>query len=333
MYSSKAGERGKQIAYIKEQFIKWLRSEAMRALIYLFDDHISDADCIAGENDVEFIFSLRSNISPIWDFRRMQKEATTSDGEAARWLLKNTEFVEEHRKEIMSAAELLGLVLESDSVFDKVDYILPLGGARMSNLYRPQLARKMAEKIDVKSGIVALSTCRPISESERDGYVDTYAPNAETEFDAISRGMVETFDLDGEYSDIIVQKANPYLTSNVRQYRQKYKNCPLYTVAAPSTDGQRRANSADCFEFFFNHFNVEKGAKILNCTSQIYVPYQQVRALKYAIKYDVEFDTVGYADKSVNKVSFEPVNYLQEIKGTIDAMCAFINEFSDYKVV
>ncbi|MCR4755825.1 MAG: hypothetical protein K5868_09930 [Lachnospiraceae bacterium] len=260
----------------------------------------------------------------------MQREATTSEGEAARWLLKNTEFVEAHRNEIMRAAEQLGLVSESDSVFDEVDYILPLGGARMSNLYRPQLARRMVDKIKVKKGVVALSTYRPIAESERAGYVDTYAPGAATEFDTMSMGMTKAFDIGNEFHDEKNQNENINLASNIRKYKENYKDCSLYTIAAPSSDGNRRANSADCFEYFFKHFNVEKGSRILNCTSQIYVPYQQVRALKYAIKYDVEIDTVGYADKSVDKVTFEPVNYLQEIKGTIDAMCDFINEFGEY---
>lgn len=275
----------------------------------------------------DYIYRLRERVSLLWDFRQSQKKATTSEGEAARWLLKNNEFIELHKDEIMDCVRQLGLVDEADTVFSEVNYVLPLGGARMSNLYRPQLARRMMDRIKVTDGIVALSTLRPISDSEREGYMDTYAPYAETEFDAMSKGMISAFGIKEEYNDDWHDDSNRNLSMNVRQYVEKYNGCSLYATAAPSSDPDRRANSADCFEFFFKHFDVEPGAKLLNCTSQIYVPYQQVRALKYAIKYDVEFDTVGYSDDTTANVTFKPVNYLQEIKGTIDAMCDFVEEY------
>lgn len=321
-------ERIREILY--EDFLSWARSDPIRKLFCLFRIIPSMDDLCRLYKGKDFLFSLQQQIAMVWDFRKMQREATSSDGEAARWLLKNTEFTEAHRNEIMAAAEGLGLVNETDSIFDEVDYILPLGGARMSNLYRPMLARRTADKISVKEGIVALSTYRPIAESEKEGYIDTYAHEALTEFDAMSKGMIKAFDVAEKYHDEKKQNENMNLASNVREYEETYNGSPLYVIAAPSSDENRRANSADCFDYFFRSFDVKKGSKILNCTSQIYVPYQQVRALKYAIKHDVEFDTIGYSDNSNTKVTFGPVNYLQEIKGTIDAMCDFVKEFKDY---
>lgn len=312
---------------VNSEFLKWCSSDALQELCGLF---VSDAGFLYVPNDIRSIYEIQKAMAPIWDYRKMQRKATTSEGEAARWLLENNEFIELHKDEIMDCVRQLGLVDEADTVFSEVNYVLPLGGARMSNLYRPQLAKRMVDRIKVLDGVVALSTFRPISDSERDEYIDTYAPCAETEFDAMSKGMICAFGIKEDYNDDWHDDSNRNLAENVRQYAEKYNGCHLYATAAPSSNPARRANSADCFEFFFKYFDIEPGAKLLNCTSQIYVPYQQVRALKYAIKYDVEFDTVGYSDNSKTKVTFEPVNYLQEIKGTIDAMCDFINEFKDY---
>lgn len=86
--------------------------------------------------------------------------------------------------------------------------------------------------------------------------------------------------------------------------------------------------------YFFEKFAIPPHAKIINCTSQIYCTYQQVRALSFAIKYDVEFDTIGFpfsqnnaSSSATSRQLSEPVNYLQEIKGTIDAMNDFVDEF------
>ena len=196
------------------------------------------------------------------------------------------------------------------------------------------LARDTVDCIRGKTTVVALSGMRPISESERIGYVDTYAPDAITEFDAISAGMHIAFHLNEGYADEIINSPNPNFCATIRHFNEKFSGTELYAVAAPSTVATRRANSADCFMYFFEKFAIPPHAKIINCTSQIYCTYQQVRALSFAIKYDVEFDTIGFpfsqnnaSSSATSRQLSEPVNYLQEIKGTIDAMNDFVDEF------
>ena len=205
----------------------------------------------------------------------------------------------------------------------------------MSNLRRPELAKRIADEIKINTGIIALSAYRPLAESEIKGYIDYYAPEAITEFDAITKGMATVFHANHGYEDHSVKNDNIYICSNIRRFKDLYDDIPLYCIAAPSTDLLRRANSDDCFEFFYKNFKVAEGAKIINCTSQIYTTYHQVRALKYAMKYNIEIDTVGYSadlnapDGMQGKKSkySNAVNYLQEIKSTIDAMCDFIKDF------
>ena len=316
---------------IHKEFDKWAKSQEIKDLFKLF---LPKETFLANLDIEKYLDWLRGKISPIWDFRQMQKQAMTETGEPARWLLKNNEFVEQNEGMILSACKELGLMKERESFFNEVDYILPLGWARLSNLRRPQLARKMAELLFPKQGIVALSALRPLEQSEMEGFIDFFAPEAETEFDALAKGMEIAFDLPDDFQDTEINSNNINFCSVIRKFNKSFLDTDLYAVAAPSSNASRRANSVDCFEFFFHNFNVKPGAKILNCTSQIYCTYQHVRAFHYAIKYCVNMDTVGYPailnipnGKYTEQNYQKAVNFLQEIKGTLDAMCDFVNEY------
>lgn len=309
-----------RIDAILAEFDRWVRSDAMSALVFAFDGDTAELN---KGSTVDVLRRLKS-FATVWDYRKKQASATTKEGEAARWLLKADESVAGKETLIYHAAEQLGLIGTEQSVFEQADYVLPLGGARLSNLYRCQAARAVVEQLKNPTKVVALSGLRPISQTERSGYVDTYAPAAETEFDAISAGMCRAFGIADRYEDQIEPNDNPNLCATVRNYMESYRGHALYAVAAPSSVPERRANSADCFHDFFRRFAVPKGAKLINCTSQIYCTYQQVRALNFAIKYGVEFDTIGFGE---NGTLSRSVNYLQEIKGTIDAMNDFAEQF------
>ncbi len=322
--------RSKRINLIVSEFNRWLSVDKISRLVDAFG---GDAALLASCSPIEKVKWMKSFAS-VWDYRKRQASALTKEGESARWLLKNDEIVARNEELIYTAARELGLIGTKQSVYNHADYVLPLGGARLSNLRRCQLARDTVDCIRGNTTVVALSGMRPISESERVGYVDTYAPEAVTEFDAISAGMRIAFDLNEAYADEIIHSSNPNFQATIRHFDEKYRGTELYAVAAPSTVATRRANSADCFTYFFEKFEVPPRAKIVNCTSQIYCTYQQVRALSFAIKYDVEFDTIGFpvfqnnaSSSACNRQLSEPVNYLQEIKGTIDAMNDFIDEF------
>lgn len=319
-----------RIEAIVQEFDRWISTEELLRLIAVFG---GDAAALEGRSPIEKIRWMKSFVR-VWDYRKKQASAMTKEGEAARWLLENDEIAAENEALVYEAARKLGLIGTSRSVFDRADYVLPLGGARLSNLRRCQLARDTVDRISGRTTVVALSGMRPISESERTGYIDTYAPDAVTEFDAISTGMQIAFALKDGFDDEVTDSTNPNFCATIRRFRETRSGSELYAVAAPSTVAARRANSADCFTYLFEKFAVPPHAKIINCTSQIYCTYQQVRALSFAIKYDVEFDTIGFpfaqnsAEPSQSGSAWsEPVNYLQEIKGTIDAMNDFVDEF------
>ena len=322
--------REERIACVVKEFDKWISDPYFVELVQRFGGTM-DASAPATDK----IKWLKEDFVDIWDYRKRQKSALTKEGEAARWLLKNNEQVEAQKEFIYRTAERLGLIGTDTSVFACPDYYLPLGGARMSNLRRCEIAKNETERIRKPVSVVALAGMRPISESERNGYIDTYAPDAVTEYDAIIEGMKHAFAPLKQVKEQHVENENPNLSYDIREFenadRQELK---FYTVAAPSTVPERRANSADCFKFFFETFDIPQYAKLVNCTSQIYCTYQQVRALFFAIDYGVEFDTIGFPfilnnvtiDENSHQLS-EPVNYLQEMKATIDAMYDFVNQY------
>lgn len=314
-----------RIDAVLAEFDRWVKRDAMRALIQAFG---GDAAQLQQHSTVEVLRWLKAFAS-VWDYRKKQRSATTKEGEAARWLLQEDESTEGKETLIYRAAEQLGLIGTEQTVFQQADYILPLGGACLSNLYRCQAARQVAERMKRPTKVVALSGMRPISQTEREGYMDTYAPYAETEFDAMSMGICCAFGIADRYQDQVELNENPNLCATVRCFTESYLGHELTAVAAPSSVPERRADSADCFHYFFRRFSVPEGAKLINCTSQIYCTYQQVRALHFAITYGVEFDTIGFHSAGTGSSADwnRPVNYLQEIKGTIDAMNDFVDHF------
>lgn len=324
-------ERIRQITDI--EFRKWVTNQKLIKLMKIFD---KDYYVCAEDGIQEIINKSKSFVVENWDYRKKQREAMTKEGEAARWLLKDEAIVDANSELIFECASTLGLIGSEDTVFDDVDYILPLGGARMSNLRRCELARKIVDNMSLQNAnVIALSGMRPIGETEMSGYIDTYAPNAEYEFEAISTGLEIAFGCEHSYTEEKHISDNPNSNYVVRKYNNNYKSNNIYSIAAPSTDPEkRRANSADCFKFFFDKFNIKNGDRLLNCTSQIYCSYQQVRALFFAIENNVVFDTIGFpfalnspnGKIEANQLS-KPVNYLQEIKATIDGMYDFLNMY------
>ena len=323
--------KNERILNIINNFSNWINTDEFKELIYIFGGHY-----LPQYNTIDQICWLKEEFIDVWDYRKRQREALTKEGEAARWLLKNDNLIDKNRTIIYDAAKILGLIGNRNTIYSNADYILPLGGARMSNLRRCELANQQLQTLQNHTKIVALSGMRPISDSERKGFIDTYAPNATTEYDAICCGMKKAFKNIYGSEDELQENSNPNLSYAIKHFLIKgEQNYEAYALAAPSTDPSRRANSADCFKFFFQKFHVKKHSKIINCTSEIYCPYQQVRSLSFAIDYQVEFDTIGFPfylnnvvfDENNQQLS-EPVNYLQEMKATIDAMYDFIKHYS-----
>jgi hypothetical protein len=103
---------------------------------------------------------------------------------------------------------------------------------------------------------------------------------------------------------------------------------PVRVVAAPSSEpGVRRANTPDTYAWYATELaQIRPGQRLLVVTTEIYVPFQHADALRMlALPHGVQVDVVGVNPGKAHpelRQTFEPHNYLQEIRSTIRALRA-----------
>ena len=275
---------------------------------------IFDTDFVIEKNIIIHLNNLK-NFSNNWDYRTIQsKYVKLPNGEKARWLLTNDDFINEHEKIIIDVANELSMIGVTDTQNNDYKYLLVLGGAKETNIIRPMMAKKIVDDKNItNSSIIGLGCDRVFDVSENTD-VFKYPTNIKTEYDALKYGLFKVFSDNEEQ----------YL--NLKQIY--YKNNKVFAISAPSKDTNRRANSFDTFIYFFENLYNTVG-RILLISSQIHVPYQSMKFLPFSIKYNVEFDIVGnpYYFFDNNYKHGEPVKYLQELRSTILSCCDFFNEF------
>jgi len=268
-----------------------------------------------------------------WDYRRLQKNAQARDiNEGARWLISDGDMNDKQKAVAMEAAHALGLIGIDSPSLDHYDYILVLGGARMSCLLRPRFASSLLKNGTVATSLVAnLGAMRPVAATEREA-TDTYAPGADNEYELMNAGAEQSFDLPPDFSEeTYYDQENANKNWAIRKYHVLYSGATLVSIAAPSSEPEkRRANSADTFHFFFTRFRIPAGSTFLLITSQIYVPYQQLEAIRIlAIPHGMMVETVGVpSNMNIHLGGMtQPSNYLQEIRSTILSAQRFIQAY------
>lgn len=299
---------------------EWIHSGALCRILDSFNTGIPNG--LDTKESIEWLLKF----SDEWDYRKKQQTAMDqTTNEAARWLIKDSGITEQQAKAVMEGIADLALVGVDTPIYREYDYIVALGGARLSCLLRPRYAKKVWEQFCIKpKAIMMLSGARPIAESER-SVTDTYAKGAKTEFDLICKGAEQSFGV-VEYEEERHLDDNINLSWAVRTYNN---DCPVIALEGPSTEpDKRRANSADTYKFFVDKFHVPEGAKVLLITSQIYVPYQQLEAIRtLSIPYNIVTETIGFPNDWSGQMQGmqQPSNYLQEIRSTIQAMNRIVN--------
>ena len=294
----------------------WLYTPELDILVEQFENRIPRN--LAFTDRLDWL----ADFSQIWDFRKIQSVAKDlKTGETARWLLSNSNLNEMQMAAAIKAAEALGMITGQALTNKNQVTILVLGGARMSCLFRMRFAKELCESYGIRAKeIVGLTGMRLISDSER-STTDTYAPEAKTEFDLMCEAAKRVFGLSREAS-----REGELLDSlNDSWARIRYKSkIPITILAAPSSEPEkRRANTADTFQFWREQRDAEKENSVLLVTSQIYVPYQQLEAVRIlGIPYGYNLETVGFPREwSVGIQGLQTAaNYLQEIRSVLLSM-------------
>lgn len=325
IYFECSANESQRIDLVLQKIKEWMYSEPLQNIVSAFGGSIPLQGSL--KDTAKWLLEF----SEIWDYRRKQVNALDmKTKEKARWLITDDNITKEQAEMIDNAVEVLGLTGVNYPSQDDYDYVVVLGGARLSCLLRPKWANEiMNQKNLTPKSIVLLSGARPISDSERET-TDTYAKNAKTEFDLMNAGLESVFNIRDGFKEVKHDDANINKSWAIRTYTTD-KNIPVLSIAAPSTQPDvRRANSSDTFEFFFKKYNIKENAKLLLVTSEIYITYQQLEAIKtLAIPYNVVVETIGFPNHiSPNLQGMRnPANYLQEIRSTINSINSFIEKY------
>jgi len=300
-----APNKGKRIEELRESIAHWVYDEEFRHLLKQFGISIH-SDCSLEE----YIKKLWEEIQ-IWDFRKGRERWSIGD--------KDTR-IEANKNEIEAVSKRLGLMNITETIITDPDYILPLGGARMTNYDTPLKAKELIDAHEWSNlTVVGLSTER--KKTERDApFFEKYAPGAETEFEAMCGGVQRVFGLSEQYVKERNTNSNPFLCSESRVYSQAYRKCRIAAVAAPSSEpDKRRANTIDTFVYFQKVFNAGSECKAILTTNCIYVPFQTMAIMKIALEKNIMIDCVG-AEAQTTIPEGKSSRYLQEIKAAVDAI-------------
>lgn len=290
----------------------WITTPELKVLIQSFGGNLQTDKTI-----VEQINQL-VEFSHIWNFQNKEK---ITDIDKIRWAIMNEGLSREQQEITLTAAKKLGLIgctIPSQRVYD---YILVLGGVGMSCLLGIKYAKELCGKYGISaSNIVGFARMREIMKLERT-VTDTYALNAKTEFDLMRAAVLNVF---GSL-ELIDRKEYISENSNKSWVMEYYNNnIPLILFAEPFIEpGKHKANTADTFSFFMKQLEVGCGVNILLITDQIYVPYQQMEAIRLlGIPYNHSVETVGFPDEWPDGLQNiqEPENYLQEIYSILQVM-------------
>ncbi len=287
----------------------WASSRPLQNLVELFGGNLTY--CLKPDR-MQYIEKLHE-FAARWDYRNGQE----------RWAIEDDRIVTGNLEFVMDQVKALGL-MDVLPPQNEPDYLIALGGARKSNHTRCLRAKEVMDDFGYSSKIiVALSGMRPINEIERP-YTDKYAPGAKTEYEAICAALELVFGLNG-YTEDAVNDPNINLCSAVRHYTDKYRGSDMYSLSAPSLSPLRRANSYDCFNYLLSRFKVGQGARLLFITGSLYVPFQYLKFMKQAICDGFEIDCIGTDMAGTSLI--KPTGYIQEVKGTIDAIYGLYREW------
>jgi hypothetical protein len=318
---------GDRVAAIEAQLEAWTSSSALGELIAIYGGEQPVGGSVADRLGWLEAFSSR------WDFRGMAREqgvggaGAQDSGGAARWELLDSGLESQDDHRVVELARDLGLVENQPPFRRDPDFLLILGGARLSNLLRPRYAGELISAGRVDPGqIVLLGGSRAVMATERDA-TDSYAPGADTEFDLLTAAAAQEFgfDLGVREEDAREVPDNPNASWRVLAIPAKAVAIGrgVLAIEAPSPEPElRRANTADAYAFFARHRKLERKSSCLLVTSQIYVPYQHLEAVRsLAVPFGLDLETVGFpADWQAELQGMQrPVNYLQEVRSTIQA--------------
>lgn len=297
------GSRSDAAADLREQLGAWIGSEPLDELARAW----GGAPPVDGP--LERLFDWYDGFSAQhWDFRRGRE----------RNLVPEADLTPEQTDLVMAAARALGLADSRPPELTSYDAALVLGGLVRACLVRPRYAAQLRRHGIELAQVVALGGFRPLAGDEI-GLARDLELEAEDEFHAMVAGMRMAFRVG----------SGPSYTNggsgdgNTDWEIASFSDAPsLSVIAAPSPEPERRANTADTYDWWAQREDGIRGARILLITTKIYVPYQGAVATRIlGLDHGAEVEMIGVpdeiADMGEHTHTFRADNYLQEIRSAV----------------
>ncbi|WFE34712.1 hypothetical protein [Micromonospora sp. WMMD975] len=289
---------------LRAEIAAWATSPAMRDLVECFEERWPTGDVLRGD----VLRGLGEISARHWDFRRGGERATAL----------RRDFTADVTERVRAAVTALGLRHRGVPSQDRYEHVLIHGGLLRSCLIRARHAAALLGGRVTGGTLCGLGSLRPTSTQEQTLAGDLGVDACPTEFDAMDVAVRAAFPGYRPRGDVGASTlTRDYDAPDGRR---------LSVLAAPSSDPNRRANTADtCAYWADSRARPQPGERILLITTEHFVPFQQADAIRtLGIPYGCAVETVGVDPAAVPdarlRQSLTTAEYLQETRSAIRSM-------------
>jgi hypothetical protein len=309
-----AGEPGGyQPAVLDEALRRWVTSEPLRILAGASGWHWPD------ERDTLALLDTLADLSADWDFRK-DRERNFIEGAPAK--VNGREIPDDL---VVGAARALGLVDATAITGREFSHLIVLSGLVRACVNRTHRAAELMRGGLAAGMVGVLGAHRPLGGAEPQQARDAGLGTLSDEAEVIVAATRQAFGLG---SPLAVQESQPLADPGdpalLHAASARYRWPSVEVVIASSSEPEtRRANTADQLRHWADMAGVGSEHDVLILTTQIYVPYQHmeaVRVLGLERGCGVYSCGVDAASSLMPKATpFTGRDYLQEIRSALRA--------------
>ena len=283
----------------------WAGSAAMAALVSEF------GGSTATRTPGDLLDYLDAFAASHWDFR----------GGGERNLASAPDFPAGREAVIQTATATLGLDSSAGPSRRSYDAVLMTGGMVRAAVVKPRYVRALVDAGLTAGSILFLGAFRRFAGDEAE-VAERLGISGAGEFDAMVSGVDAAFGPLGEPSVDGSSHDNPYLSW--REVTWKQGPSMVGVLATPSSEGTRRANTADTLRVWARRHAASTGSVLL-VTTPVYVPYQnavavEVLGLEQGLSVETVAVSAAASDLGADTQIFAASHKLQELRSAIHGM-------------
>lgn len=225
---------------------------------------------------------------------------------------------------VVKAAGELGLVTPQPPSLAEYDHVAILGGLVRACVWRTEYAKHLVDTGTVVRNVTAITGRRPIGGNETPLLETLGYPPLGDEAAVMREALHRSFAPAGL---TLVAESEPGTAVNSQwsvEAASADDGPSVHFVMAPSSEPEaRRANTPDSYKFWAEEVaKLGPEDRVLLVTSQIYLPFQHVDAVRMlGLRYGCRVETVGIDHRVIDDrgagQAFSGVSYLQEINSVL----------------